>query len=233
MLLQITQNGDAAATADSTSALLNTPTEQQLDYIELVLKGGVIMIPIAILLIIGLYLTIERWLTIRKANKLDPSFMANIKDMVSSGNIAGAKNLCQRTSTPIARMLEKGISRIGKPMKNIEVAIENVGKLEIYKLEKGLATLATIAGAAPMIGFLGTVTGMITAFFDMASSGNNVEIDTLAGGIYEALVTTVAGLVVGIIAYIAYNLLTASIERVIHKMEGAAVEFLDLLQEPA
>lgn len=229
MLLQI--NMDGAAVADSTSAL--PPTEQQLDYIELVLKGGIIMIPIAILLIMGLYLTIERWLTIRKANKLDPSFMANVKDMVSSGNIAGAKNLCQRTSTPIARMIEKGISRIGKPMKNIEVAIENVGKLEIYKLEKGLATLATISGAAPMIGFLGTVTGMITAFFDMAKSGNNVEIDTLAGGIYEALVTTVAGLIVGIIAYIAYNLLTASIERVIHKMEGAAVEFLDLLQEPA
>ncbi len=229
MLLQI--NIDGAAAVDSTSAL--PTTVQQLDYFELVLKGGIIMIPIAILLVIGLYLTIERWLTIRKANKLDPSFMANVKDMVSSGNIAGAKNLCQRTSTPIARMIEKGISRIGKPMKNIEVAIENVGKLEIYKLERGLATLATISGAAPMIGFLGTVTGMITAFFDMAKSGNNVEIDTLAGGIYEALVTTVAGLIVGIIAYMAYNLLTASIERVIHKMEAAAVEFLDLLQEPA
>jgi biopolymer transport protein ExbB len=229
MLLQINVDGGAT---DTTSALL-PPVEEQLDYIELVLKGGIIMIPIAVLLVIGLYLTIERWLTIRKARKLDTNFIANVKDMVSSGNIAGAKNLCQRTSTPIARMLEKGISRIGKPMKNIEVAIENVGKLEIYKLEKGLPTLATIAGAAPMIGFLGTVTGMITAFFDMAKSGNNVEIDTLAGGIYEALVTTVAGLVVGIIAYIAYNLLTASIERVIHKMEGAAVEFLDLLQEPA
>lgn len=231
MLLQMIQNGGGAET-DTTSALL-PPVEEQLDYIELVLKGGIIMIPIAVLLIIGLYLTIERWLTIRSARKLDANFIANVKDMVSSGNIEGAKNLCQRTSTPIARMLEKGISRIGKPMKNIEVAIENVGKLEIYKLEKGLPTLATIAGAAPMIGFLGTVTGMITAFFDMAKSGNNVEIDTLAGGIYEALVTTVAGLIVGIIAYIAYNLLTAAIERVIHKMEGAAVEFLDLLQEPA
>lgn len=230
MLLQINVNGEAAI--DTASAILPS-VEEQLDYIELVLKGGIIMIPIGVLLIIGLYLTIERWLTIRKARKFDSNFIANVKDMVSSGNIVGAKNLCQRTSTPIARMLEKGISRIGKPMKNIEVAIENVGKLEIYKLEKGLPTLATIAGAAPMIGFLGTVTGMITAFFDMAKSGNNVEIDTLAGGIYEALVTTVAGLVVGIIAFIAYNLLTASIERVIHKMEGAAVEFLDLLQEPA
>ncbi len=231
MLLQITQDGGVAAT-DTTSALV-IPVEEQLDYIELVLKGGIIMIPIAILLVIGLYLTIERWLTINKARKLDANFIADVKDLVSSGNIVGAKNLCQRTSTPIARMLEKGISRIGKPMKNIEVAIENVGKLEIYKLEKGLPTLATIAGAAPMIGFLGTVTGMITAFFDMAKSGNNIEIDTLAGGIYEALITTVAGLVVGIIAFIAYNLLTASVERVIHKMEGAAVEFLDLLQEPA
>jgi biopolymer transport protein ExbB len=226
MLLQII---DSSAFADTA----NAPKQEQLDYIELVLKGGIIMIPIALLLIIGLYLTIERWLTIRKANKLDANFMANVKDMVASGNIAGAKNLCQRTSTPIARMMEKGISRIGKPMKNIEVAIENTGKLEIYKLEKGLATLATIAGAAPMLGFLGTVTGMINAFFDMAKSGNNVDINTLAGGIYEALVTTVAGLVVGITAYIAYNLLTASIERVIHKMEGAAVEFIDLLQEPA
>lgn len=227
MLLQIIESG-----ADTLSG---TPTSvpKTLDYIDLATKGGIIMIPIAILLIVGLYLTIERWLTIRKAAKLDPGFMANVKDMVANGNIAGARNLCQRTSTPIARMLEKGISRIGKPMKNIEVSIENTGKLEIYKLEKGLAMLATISGAAPMLGFLGTVTGMITAFFDMTVSGNNVEINTLAGGIYEALVTTVAGLIVGIFAYIAYNMLTASIERVVHRMEGAAVEFLDLLQEPA
>lgn len=230
MLLQIVNDGNVAL-SDSTS---NAPSVvKQLDYIELVLNGGIIMIPIALLLIVALYLAIERWLTIRKAGRIDRDFMANIKDMVASGNVTGAKNLCQRTSTPVARMIEKGISRIGNPMKNIEVAIENTGKLEIYKLEKGLPTIATISGAAPMLGFLGTVTGMINAFFDMASAGNNIEINTLAGGIYEALVTTVAGLVVGIIAYMAYNLLTASIERVIHRMEASAVEFLDLLQEPA
>lgn len=229
MLLQILQES-TALTADSAAT---APKQEQLDYIKLTLEGGIIMIPIALLLIIGLYLAVERWLTIRRAAKIDPNFMANIKDMVTNGNIAGARNLCQRSSTPIARMIEKGISRIGKPMKNIEVSIENTGKLEIYKLEKGLPVLATISGAAPMLGFLGTVTGMITAFFAMATSGNNVEISSLAGGIYEALVTTVAGLIVGIIAYMAYNLLTASIERVIHKMEAAAVEFLDLLQEPA
>jgi biopolymer transport protein ExbB len=229
MLLQIVQDS-AAALTDASAA----PQQQaQLDYFELALKGGIIMIPIVILLVMAIYITIERWLTIGKAAKVDPNFMANVKDMVANGNIAGAKNLCQRASTPIARMLEKGISRIGKPMKNIEVSIENTGKLEIYKLEKGLAALATVSGAAPMLGFLGTVTGMVTAFFDMAKSGNNVEINTLAGGIYEALVTTIAGLIVGIFAYIAYNMLTASIERVVHRMEAAAVEFLDLLQEPA
>ncbi len=208
-------------------------TQEKLNLLDLTMKGGLIMIPIAILLLIGIYLTIERYMTITKANKKDPSFMANVKDMVANGNIQGAKTLCANNGTPIGRMLEKGISRIGKPMKNIEVAIENVGKLEIYRLEKGMPVLATISGAAPMIGFLGTVTGMIRAFFKMANAGNNIDITQLSGGIYEAMVTTVAGLIVGIIAYIAHNLLTAMIEKVVHRMEGAAVEFIDLLQEPA
>ena len=190
------------------------------------------MIPIVILLLIGLYLTVERYMTIKKASKKDTAFMSNVKDMVANGNITGAKSLCANNGTPIGRMLEKGISRIGKPMKNIEVAIENVGKLEIYRLEKGMATIATISGAAPMIGFLGTVTGMIRAFFKMANAGNNIDITQLSGGIYEAMVTTVAGLIVGIFAYIAHNLLTAMIEKVVHGMEAAAVEFIDLLQEP-
>lgn len=216
--------------SDSTSV---TPTEQKLDLIDLATKGGIIMIPIVILLVIGVYLAFERYLTIKKANSHDPVFMSNVKDMVASGNINGAKSLCASNGTPIGRMLEKGISRIGKPMKNIEVAIENVGKLEIYRLEKGMATLATISGAAPMIGFLGTVTGMINAFFKMATAGNNINIGELSGGIYEAMVTTVAGLIVGIFAYIAHNLLSAMIEKVIYRMEAAAVEFIDLLQEPA
>ncbi len=209
------------------------PGEQKINLLELTLKGGIIMIPIGILLIIGIYLTIERYVTVKKAAKEDPLFMKNVKDMVANGNIAGAKSLCANNGTPIGRMLEKGISRIGKPMKNIEVAIENVGKLEIYRLEKGMATLATISGAAPMLGFLGTVTGMVRAFFNMANAGNNIDIMQLSGGIYEAMVTTVAGLIVGIFAYIVHNTLTAMIEKVIHRMEAAAVEFIDLLQEPA
>lgn len=222
MLLQV---------VNDTAAIL--PGEQKINLLELTLKGGIIMIPIGILLIIGIYLTIERYVTVKKAAKEDPLFMKNVKDMVANGNIAGAKSLCANNGTPIGRMLEKGISRIGKPMKNIEVAIENVGKLEIYRLEKGMATLATIAGAAPMLGFLGTVTGMVRAFFNMANMGNNIDIMQLSGGIYEAMVTTVAGLIVGIFAYIVHNTLTAMIEKVIHRMEAAAVEFIDLLQEPA
>lgn len=215
------------------SALVDTMTPESLNLIDLTLKGGYIMIPIVILLVLGIYLTIDRYLTIKKAGKSDSAFMANVKDMVASGNIMGAKTLCANNGTPIGRMLEKGISRIGKPMKNIEVAIENVGKLEIYRLEKGMAVLATISGAAPMLGFLGTVTGMIGAFFKMANAGNNIDITQLSGGIYEAMVTTVAGLTVGIFAYIAHNLLTSMIDKVVHQMEGAAVEFIDLLQEPA
>ncbi|MBI1220992.1 MAG: MotA/TolQ/ExbB proton channel family protein [Bacteroidetes bacterium] len=218
--------------SDTTSTGVSI-TEEKLNLLDLTMKGGLIMIPIAILFLIGIYLTIERYMTIKKASKQDGTFMANVKDMVASGNIAGAKSLCANNGTPIGRMLEKGISRIGKPMKNIEVAIENVGKLEIYRLEKGMATLATISGAAPMIGFLGTVTGMIRAFFKMANAGNNIDITQLSGGIYEAMVTTVAGLVVGIFAYIGHNLLSAMIEKVVHRMEAAAVEFIDLLQEPA
>ncbi len=215
---------------DSTAAAVTT---KELDLLDLTLKGGIIMIPIGILFIIGIYLTIERYLTVKKAAKSDPGFMSNVKDMVANGNITGAKTLCSNNGTPIGRMMEKGISRLGKPMKNIEVAIENVGKLEIYRLEKGMAILATISGAAPMLGFLGTVTGMVSAFFKMASAGNNIDISLLSGGIYEAMVTTVAGLVVGIFAYVAHNLLASMIEKVIHKMEAAAVEFMDLLQESA
>lgn len=231
MLLDIIDSSLIKGAAEQVNG--NAPIEEKLNLLELTMKGGLIMIPIAILLVIGLYLTIERYSTIKKAAKQDGTFMANVKDMVANDNIAGAKSLCASNGTPIGRMLEKGISRIGKPMKNIEVAIENVGKLEIYRLEKGMATLATISGAAPMIGFLGTVTGMIRAFFKMANAGNNIDITQLSGGIYEAMVTTVAGLVVGIIAYIAHNLLSAMIEKVVHRMEAAAVEFIDLLQEPA
>ena len=201
--------------------------------LEILLKGGVFLIPIIILSIVAVYIFIERYLTIKKASKIESDFMPNIKDYVVNGNIAAAKSLCQQNSTPIARMIEKGIIRIGKPLKNIEVAIENVGKLELFNLEKGLSILATISGAAPMLGFLGTVTGMIRAFYNMANAGNNVDIELLSGGIYEALITTAVGLAVGIVAFIGYNYLVTMVEKVVHKMEATSIEFVDLLQEPA
>jgi biopolymer transport protein ExbB len=222
-LLQI--SADTSATA-----LAAGPEKTSL--VDMALKGGIVMIPIAVLFVLSIYLFIERWLTIRKASRVDKNFMRSIRDYVVSGNIEAARMLCKNTDTPIARMIEKGVLRIGKPLKNIEVAIENVGKLEIYKMEKNLATMATISGAAPMIGFLGTVTGMIRAFFQLASNDNVVASD-LAGGIYEAMITTAAGLAVGIIAYIGYNLLVALVEKVVYNMEATSVEFMDLLQEPA
>lgn len=227
ILLQLTADSSAVATAETAANKLPEGTW------ELVLKGGFVMIPIAIMLVIALYITIERWLTISKSGKLDANFMSSIKDMVLNDNIIGAQTLCGRTDTPIARMLEKGISRIGNPLKNIEVAVENVGKLEVYKLEKGMPWLATIAGAAPMLGFLGTVTGMISTFGSIARAGDQVNASALSGGIYEAMVTTVAGLVVGIFAYLAYNLLTAAIEKVVYNMEATSVQFLDILQTPS
>ena len=209
------------------------PSSESINLIDLTMKGGPIMIPLAILSIIAVYLTIERFLTLKKASKLEANFMANIKDLVLNGNIKGAKALCERTNSPIARMIEKGVTRIGKPLQDIDTSIHNVGNIEINKLETGMPTLATISGAAPMLGFLGTVTGMVTAFHKMSTAGANLTVSLLAGGIYEALVTTVAGLIIGIFAYIAYNQLTSMIEKIIHRMEATAVEFIDLLQEPA
>jgi len=229
ILLQITEIASSTVGAVAT----NSPVPESQSLLDLALKGGLIMIPLAISSIVAVYLTIERYITIKKASKLDANFMANIKDMVLSGNVKGAKALCERTNSPIARILEKGISRIGKPLQNIDVSIQNAGNLEINKLERGMPTLATISGAAPMLGFLGTVTGMVTAFYNMSQAGNNLTVSLLAGGIYEALVTTVTGLIIGIFAYIAYNQLTSMIENIIHKMEASSVEFIDLLQEPA
>ena len=200
---------------------------------DLIVKGGIIMIPLALLLFIALYIFFERWFTIRKASKIDPNFMNNIKDYVMSGNIDAAKTLCKNTDSPIARMIEKGLMRLGKPLKNIEVAIENTGKLQVYKMEKSLVALATISGAAPMLGFLGTVMGMIGAFYSLAQSGGEGGAGLLANDIYQALVTTAGGLVVGILAYIGYNSLVSMVEKVIFKMEANTVEFIDLLQEPA
>lgn len=208
-------------------------TEETLSILELIIGAGwYIMIPLAVLGFIAIYITAERIFAIKKASKIDRNFMDRIKDYVSDGKIEAAKDYCDTQSTPLARMLHKGISKIGRSMKEISVSIENVGKLEVFKLEKGLSTLATIAGAAPMIGFLGTVIGMIVTFHAMKISGQGVEIADLSGGIMQAMVTTVAGLVIGILAYIAYNYLVSKVNKVVNKMEAASVDFLDLLDEP-
>ncbi|NNC86814.1 MAG: MotA/TolQ/ExbB proton channel family protein [Bacteroidia bacterium] len=226
MLLNIQQAGN-------TVDLNPEVAEETISLFELALKGGYIMIPLLLFSIVAVYIIIERYVAIKKANKIEINFMNKIRDFIHSGNIDAARALCKNTVNPIARMMEKGINRIGKPLNDIEKAIENVGNIEVVKLEKGLSTLATVAGAAPMVGFLGTVMGMIKAFYNMSKAGKQVEISMLSGGMYEAMVTTVTGLFVGLIALIAYNLLTAMVQKVIYKMETSSIEFMDLLQEPA
>lgn len=200
---------------------------------ELATKGGWIMIVLLILLFLSIYVLIERTLIIKKARQEDATFMNRIKDYIHEGKVDAALSLCRKTDTPAARMVEKGISRIGRPMSDVTSAVENVGNIEVAKLEKGLPILATTAAGAPMIGFLGTVTGMVKAFMSMAGEGANVDVTSLSTGIYEALVTTVGGLVVGIIAMFAYNYLTTIIGGVINKMEMRIMEFMDILNEPA
>ena len=218
----------------TTSEVLNTPaTEVKMNVLELATKGGWIMIPILLLLFIAVAIFIERVLVINKAAKEDDTFMARINDYIHEENFKSAEKLCQTTNTPYSRMIGKGIQRIGRPMNDILVAIENVGNIEVAKLEKGFAWVATTAAGAPLLGFLGTVTGMVRAFFDMANAGNNVDVSLLSGGIYEALVTTVAGLIVGIIALFAYNYLVARVNTVITKMETRTMDFMDLLNEPS
>lgn len=211
-------------------------TENSQNLIDLVTAGGPIAIAVVtillILSIVAVAIFIERWFSISGAGKIDDNFINNIRAAVASGNIQGAKSLCSNTDSPIARMVEKGLSRIGKPLKDIDAAIENVGNLEVFKLEKNLSTLASISGAAPMIGFLGTVTGMIQAFYKMASE-QNVTPDVLAGGIYQALITTAFGLVIGIFSFVTYNLLVTKVEKVVFEMEKSTVDFMDLLQEPS
>lgn len=210
------------------------PVEQTLSIIDLIIGGGwYIMIPLGILSVIAIYIFIERFLAIQKASKEDPQFMNQIRDFIHDGKIDAANHLCKQTEGTFPRMIEKGVKRIGKPLGDISAAVENVAKLEVYKLEESLSTLATIAGAAPMIGFLGTVIGMIVVFHEMRIADSGIEIEQLSGGIMQAMVTTVAGLVIGIIAYIAYNVLVARVEKVVYKMEATTIEFMDLLQEPA
>ncbi len=211
--------------------------EKTLSIMELITDGGmagqIIIGVLFILLFVAVYLYFERLFAIKAATDYDANFMSQIRDNISSGNMKAAKVLCSQKNTPVARLTEKGISRIGSPLEDINTAIENAGKLEVYKLEKNVSILATISGAAPMIGFLGTVIGMVIAFHTLATSSGQAEMGTLAEGIYTAMTTTVAGLIVGIIAYIGYNHLVVKTDKVVHQMEATAVEFLDLLNEPA
>ncbi len=203
---------------------------------DIIWEGGPMAIAIVLILFVLMFIALviffERYWTIKKAGRTDDSFISNIRSAVQSGNISGALALCRNNDAPQARMVEKGLMRIGKPLNDIDAAIENVGNLEVFKLEKNLSTLASIAGAAPMIGFFGTVTGMIFAFYEMATA-ENVTPDVLAGGIYQALLTTALGLAIGIFAFVAYNLLVASVEKAVFNMERTTMEFMDLLQEPA
>ncbi len=211
--------------------------EKTLSIYNLIMDGGVggqiIIGLLLVLLAVALYIYFERYLAIKAASRIDKNFMNQIRDHVSNGKLEAAKILCAQVKSPDARLIEKGVSRIGKPLEDINTAIENAGKLEIYKLEKNVSVLATIAGAAPMIGFLGTVIGMIVAIHEIANSGGQIDIKMLSDGLYTAMTTTVAGLIVGIIAYIAYNHLVVRTNKVVYQMEAKAVEFLDLLNEPA
>lgn len=236
LFAQIQDNAEAARQLldQAATATPAAPVMETLSIWQLIKYGGwYIMGPLGIMSMIAVYLIIERSMAIRRALRQDPDFMEKIRDYIHDGKIDSAKNLCAQNTAPSARMLEKGLSRIGRPLKDIEVSIENAGKLEVYKLEKGLSVLATIAGAAPMLGFLGTVIGMVVTFHTIEVSGAGVEVSQLSGGMMQAMVTTVAGLIIGIIAYVAYNTLVARVNKVVQQMEASSIAFMEVLDSPA
>jgi biopolymer transport protein ExbB len=218
--------------ADATASTIQTmPTSEELRFIELLFKGGWVMLPLAILAFIGLVIFVERYLTIRKASKNEMNLMLQVKQSVKSAKLDSALAICRNSNTPLGRMLEKGLLRIGRPIKDIEGAIENVGKLEVSKLEKNISILGIIAGIAPMLGFVGTIIGVITIFHEVSVKGI-IEIGTISGGLYVKMITSATGLIIGIIAYVLYHILNIMVDRIILKMETDAIEFIDLLEEP-
>ncbi|MEZ4793216.1 MAG: MotA/TolQ/ExbB proton channel family protein [Gelidibacter sp.] len=229
ILFNIIQNGTEVVPTEES-------VEKTLSIIELIGSGGtagmIIIGILFVLLFLALYIYFERLFAIKAASKIDANFMNQIKDHVSNGKTDSAQILCAQVNTPVSRLINKGISRIGKPLEDINTAIENAGRLEIYGLEKNVSMLATISGVAPMIGFLGTVVGMILAIFELANAGGTIQMDVLASGLYTAMTTTVAGLIVGIIAYMAYNHLVVKTDKVVYQMEANSLEFLDHLNEP-
>ena len=221
-----------AVVSDTTAATSGDAVpKESINFLEMLMKGGPIMIPIALCSVIAVYIMVERYFNINKKFKINPNFMSAIKDNVVNGNIAAALNLCRTNPTPVAKMIEKGLMRIGKPLKDIETSMENVGNLEISKAEKNLGVLGVIAGIAPMLGFIGTIMGVITIFFDIAQT-DNFSISTIAGGLYVKMITSLAGLVVGVFAYSGYHLLMMMVDRLTYRIEAAIIEFADILQEP-
>lgn len=216
-------------TADVVEAV---PVQEELSFslISMAAKGGWLMLVLLALSIVAIYIFGKKWWAIRQAGKIDKNFIKDVDNYLMEGKVRSARALCKRSDTPVARMIEKGVERIDKPLPDIRIAVENVANVEVAKLEKGLPALATIAGGAPMIGFLGTVMGMVQAFFNMAQAGNNIDITLLSGGIYTAMITTVGGLIVGILAYFGYNFLTSQVTSLVSKMEAASIEFLDAAQ---
>lgn len=215
-----------------TLSLLQVQQEMSYSLIEMATKGGWLMVVLLILSVIAIFIFGKKWWMIRQASRIDKDFMMDIRDYIHDGKIKSAQTLCSKFDTPVARMVESGIARIHKPLSDIQTAVENVGNVEVARLEKGLPYLAMIAGGAPMIGFLGTVIGMVQAFFNMAQAGNNINITLLSSGIYTAMITTVGGLIVGIIAYFGYNYLSSKVSNVVFQMESSTIEFMDLLDEP-
>ena len=209
--------------------------QQEMSYslLEMAAKGGPLMIVLLLLSILAIFIFGKKWWAIRRASKIDKDFIMDIRDYIHEGKIKSARTLCSKYDTPVARMVEAGLARSGKSLSDVQTAVENVGNVEVARLEKGLPYLATISGGAPMIGFLGTVLGMVQAFFNMANAGNNIDITLLSSGIYTAMITTIGGLTVGIIAYFGYNYLTSQISNLVFKMENATIDFMDLLHEPA
>tara|TARA_B110000503_G_scaffold96624_1_gene145278 strand:+ start:5090 stop:5806 length:717 start_codon:yes stop_codon:yes gene_type:complete len=232
-LLQTLTTGTDAVETLASEASSDAIQQVDVSLLDLLMEGGwYIMSPLALMSIMAIYVFIERSLAIRKAERVTPDFMNKLRDYIGQGSFESARNLCQQSDTPMARMLDKGISRIGKDLKDISVSIENIGKLEIYNLEKNLSSLATVSGAAPMVGFLGTVIGMVNVFLDMEMAGT-VRVEDISSGTKQAMITTIVGLIVGIVAFMAYNHLVSKVSKVVHQMEATSIEFIDILEEPA
>lgn len=232
-LITIFLQADAVEAVNQVAGTLASSQKVSLSMIDMAVKGGWLMIPLVILSVLTIYIFGMKWWTISRASKIDPNFMRDIRDFIHDGKISAALNLCRQQDTPVSHLIEKGIERMGRPLTDIQTAVENMGNIEIARLEKGLPSLASIAGGAPMLGFLGTVLGMVQAFFNMSQAGNNIDITLLSSGIYTAMITTVAGLIVGILAYFGYNYLTSKVSDLVFTLQSNTIEFMDLLHEPA